>query len=260
MTNDIDDFIDTLFLIERQENEVKRITNLENYGDKEDINEEIESQLKMLYRFKQKIPNKIYTVLSNFISKNDYYLKGQVSNFVQGIVSKETFLENLLEFGQEELEKVDKKKKEDKITRRNERKDWKIIGREVVENFLWQYKLEKSATEVVFNNAFKDDDEVLQSILKVYKRNVDKGDLAENLKIYGAFNLKRGNPELAKLEEIMTKSGLMSPDNIRNALSIFADTEHPKYQCCKEAKELYEIIEEEEEFVQTILACVKKMK
>ena len=88
ITNDIDDFVDTLFVIEKVEFFTNRIE--ETPHSLQDLDNNIEEQLKMLYIFKESLPNKVYAVLLKLVRKVDYYIAGIFSNYKQGFVSKST--------------------------------------------------------------------------------------------------------------------------------------------------------------------------
>ena len=138
LTNDVSDFVDNLFAIERFEFFANRIQGLD---DIEESNE-LDDNLKILYSFKDKIPNNVFSSLTKLIKSNDYYLIGQFSNFSQGITTKESFQEMLLEYGDEQrikLAELDKKKKNNKTLAKN---DWRIDGGDRVDDYLWRHKLE----------------------------------------------------------------------------------------------------------------------
>jgi hypothetical protein len=56
LTNDVNDFVDNLFAIERFEFFANRVGNLDDIDD----SNEMDDQLKVLYQFKESVPNNVY--------------------------------------------------------------------------------------------------------------------------------------------------------------------------------------------------------
>lgn len=137
--------------------------------------------------------------------------------------------------------------------------DWRVEGGERVEDYLWRYGLEGGVVERVLKGAVEAGDRVLEAVWRVFVVNGDKGDFFESLKIFGKFMVTKGNPMLVKIEELLVEGGMKSAE-IGKALTAFGDEKHVNYSTCMEAKELFDVMEDVEEFVDTIRAVTKKVK
>lgn len=185
MTNDSDDFIDTLFVIEK----------LEFFHQRIDINEDgmdktAEKDMTELYKFKKFMPNLTYGALTKMIRAGDFYISGLFSNHKQGMVDFEKTTRFLIEYGEEGRQKIqekDKKKADFKIA---EKADWRIDGMDRIEDFCWRFNFEKTRQEKCLMEAVKKSDPIMESILRVLWLNVDKGDFYENLRTYFQQKLK----------------------------------------------------------------------
>jgi hypothetical protein len=71
--------------------------------------------------------------------------------------------------------------------------------------------------------------------------------------------LGQGDPMLIKIEELLREGGMKSAE-IGKALTAFGDVNHVNYKTCMEAKGLFDVMEDVEEFVDTIRAVTKKVK
>jgi len=165
----------------------------------------------------------------------------------------------LNEYGDEQrlkLAELERKKKYAKTLAKN---DWRIEGADRVDDYLWRHGLEGSASAGILNAAVESDNDILHSVYKVYLKNNDKGDFFENLKIFSKFMLTQGNPLLIKMEELLTEGGMKSAE-IGKALTAFGDPNHKVHATCMEAKEMYDIMEDLDEFIDTIRALTKKVK
>lgn len=90
----------------------------------------------------------------------------------------------------------------------------------------------------------------------VYKKNCDKGDLFENLRLYISENLKGEDPGLREIEEILVKGGL-SWSLVSKAIGIMSDRGNKKWEIFEDARNLYEITGDLEDFCSTVKAFCK---
>jgi hypothetical protein len=176
LTNNISDFVDNLFAIERFEFFANRV------GDLDDIDEsnELDDQLKILYSYKESIPNNVYAVLTKLVKSGDYYLIGQFGNHSQGIIGKEAFEAILNDYGDEMRVKFAENDRKKKLSKKLGENDWRLEGGDRVGDYLWRHGLEGSAAAGILNAAVEGGNEVLEAVYKVFLKNGDKGDFFES--------------------------------------------------------------------------------
>ena len=253
-SNDSEDFIDTLFIIEKMEYFYQRI----------DVNEDgmgqgAETDLTILYNFKQGIPNLTYCALTKLVRKGDFYISGIFSNYKSGMIDKMTTVRYLIEYGEENrtlMNEKDKKKKEMKL---REKLDWRIEGKDLIEDYCWRFQVESTRQEKCLYSAINNNDSIVEAIMRVLWLNIDKGEFYENLKIYTQVKLRSSDPMIARLEEIMIK-GKLKIHIIGRAIDILEDKANLHHATIQDMAELLDVTDDPEEFCSSVNAYLKKAK
>ena len=95
-TDDVNDFVDTLFTIEMYEQQVKR---LEIVDDTEDNKEQKEKQFNILYKWKESLPPTCFREMAVAIQQGNTGILLLDNMRKSGEFNSETFLKNLVAWG-----------------------------------------------------------------------------------------------------------------------------------------------------------------
>ena len=253
-TNDLNDFIDNLFTIERFEYFSNKSAYLEKDQDEETSG--VDKKLDILNNFIGKIPENLQSPLLRQIKNRDYRLSVYFKNFQSNKYGQEEFLNNLIKYGEEfkqTFAEIERKEKYQYI----DKSDWRFDGGEPIEDFVFRQKMDGSIQGKLMLDAIEANEDLIQSIYLVYDQNGDKGDFWESLKIYGRKKLREHDPVLIDIEEVLLRGGLI-PHDVTRALSVYAFKIHKAHTSMLAAKEMYDILGDDSEFVDTVEAFLKQ--
>ena len=107
-----------------------------------------------------------------------------------------------------------------RVMKTKEKKDWRIEGKNSVEDFLWRFNLEGARLGNMLLESVENGDKILESICRVFWKNSDKGDFYENLRTYMQIIGRSDDPKICEIEDVMKRGGVKA-EIIAKAVDIF---------------------------------------
>lgn len=254
-TNDMEDFIDTLWVIEMFETQMNRLTIVDDFEDVKDIKEK---QFNLIYKYKNKIPSKVFRVMGTCIQRGDKTILEQGKMYKDGKLTEELLIKNQKHYGEtrqkalNEREKVQKEqildaqKNPEKVENEANKQDLAFA----IEEFGERFKTNNTEFGKLIEVA---DKEMLDSFYEVFKQNADKGDFFETLKQYLYHMAGKKNPSVGVVIKCLARNKYTFT-NIGRVFDALLNKKNRSHRAITDMVEIYEVTEDEGDFLDTLKA------